>query len=171
LNGRLYASRLLRTWPRRNGGERASASIAECESRMCVWRERGANCRDWRSPYASGASYAQRLRAKEAGYDGGEEGDGRRRGGGGGEGELGSEVNVAQRRGKRMEQRPAATSARTRGLLAGVCLVWIIGGICATGKLTVFIILSKFFATWKLIYSLKNLKYNRTLKLFKIRQW
>jgi len=33
-----------------------------------------------------------------------------------------------------MEQRPAATSARTRGLLAGVCLVWIIGGICATGK-------------------------------------
>ncbi|KYM76056.1 Protein sidekick [Atta colombica] len=33
-----------------------------------------------------------------------------------------------------MEQRPAATSARTRGLLAGVCLVWIIGGICATGN-------------------------------------
>lgn len=35
-----------------------------------------------------------------------------------------------------MVQRPAAAaaSARTRGLLAGVCLVWIIGGICATGK-------------------------------------
>lgn len=33
-----------------------------------------------------------------------------------------------------MEQRPAAASARTRGLLAGVCLVSIIGGICATGK-------------------------------------
>lgn len=91
-----------------------------------------------------GAGGCERLRAKKAGYDGGEEGDGRRRGGG--EGELGSEVNVAQRRGKRMEQRPAAASARTRGLLAGVCLVWIIGGICATGKSRVFIILSKFFA-------------------------
>lgn len=48
--------------------------------------------------------------------------------------EQGSEVNGAQRRGERMEQRPAAASTRTRGLLAGVCLVWIIGGICATGK-------------------------------------
>jgi len=33
-----------------------------------------------------------------------------------------------------MKQRPAAASARTRGLLAGACLVWIIGGICATGE-------------------------------------
>lgn len=36
-----------------------------------------------------------------------------------------------------MEQQPA--SARTRSLLAGVvCLVWIIGGICATGLSELF---------------------------------
>jgi hypothetical protein len=34
-----------------------------------------------------------------------------------------------------MEQRPAAASARTRSLLAAVCLLaWIIGDACATGK-------------------------------------
>lgn len=31
-----------------------------------------------------------------------------------------------------MERRPATTSARTRSLLTGLCLVWIIGSICAT---------------------------------------
>jgi hypothetical protein len=44
------------------------------------------------------------------------------------------EVNVAQRRGERMEQRLATASARTRSLLAGVCLICIIGSIHATGK-------------------------------------
>ncbi|XP_029163396.1 protein sidekick isoform X2 [Nylanderia fulva] len=34
-----------------------------------------------------------------------------------------------------MERRPATTSARTRSLLAGLCLVWIIGSICATEPL------------------------------------
>lgn len=34
-----------------------------------------------------------------------------------------------------MERRPATTSARTRSLLTGLCLVWIIDSICATGEI------------------------------------
>lgn len=112
------------------GERRRGINSAECEPRVRALRGRGADRRDWRrSPRASGALLHAAAARKQA-YDGGEEGGD----GGGEEGEQGSEVNVAQRRGERMERRPAAASARTRGLLAGVCLIWIIGGICATGK-------------------------------------
>lgn len=64
-------------------------------------------------------------------------GDGRRSGTGGEEEEEGRGQRRAQRRSERMEQQPA--SARTRILLVGVvCLVWIIGGICATGLCRAF---------------------------------
>lgn len=39
-----------------------------------------------------------------------------------------------------MERRPATTSVRTRSLLIGLCLVWIIGSIRATGKISIAIV-------------------------------